>query len=147
MAPCCGRLSKGRSTHSTNARILPSGPDCEISPRHTLALSLGLHELATNATKYGALSNRVGEVDLRWDVSGGRLTLEWTERGGPPVGTPTSRGFGSRLLERLLGRDLGGEIRIDYHPQGLHCRITAEVGAMPLKVDTPDERDELDEAV
>jgi two-component sensor histidine kinase/PAS domain-containing protein len=129
------------------ARIRLDGPNCEISPRHTLALSLGLHELATNATKYGALSSSVGEVDLYWDVSGGRLSLDWTERGGPQVAPPATRGFGSRLLERLLGRDLGGEIRIDFRPEGLHCRITAEVGATPLIADSPGEGGQLDEAV
>jgi two-component sensor histidine kinase/PAS domain-containing protein len=128
-------------------RIRVNGPNCEISPRHTLALSLGLHELATNATKYGALSNGSGVVDLRWVIAGSQLMLDWTERGGPRVAPPATRGFGSRLLERLLGRDLGGEIRIDYRPDGLHCIISAAIAPTVSAVDASDEDEQFDQAV
>jgi two-component sensor histidine kinase len=73
--------------------------------------------------------------------------LDWTERGGPRVAPPATRGFGSRLLERLLGRDLGGEIRIDYRPDGLHCIISAAIAPTVSAVDASDEDEQFDQAV
>ncbi|HEY7005737.1 MAG TPA: MEDS domain-containing protein [Sphingomicrobium sp.] len=107
------------------AQIDVSGPSVEVSPRHALALSMALHELATNAAKYGALSVSGGHVDVRWTVENGLFRLDWRESGGPTVGEPAQKGFGSRLLERLLVRDLGGEIRLDYDPAGLKFSISA----------------------
>ena len=104
-----------------------SGPGVEVSPNHTLALSLGLHELATNAAKYGALSAPAGQVELRWSVEAGRLNLSWREKGGPPVKLPTRRGFGSRLLEDLLARDLGGGTKLEYAPEGVRCEFSVAV--------------------
>jgi two-component sensor histidine kinase len=101
-----------------------SGEALDISSRHTLALSLALHELATNATKYGALSSSEGRVRIEWTVEDGTVQLDWQEVGGPPVDIPVITGFGSRLLEQLV-RDLGGTIRRDYDPGGLRCRISA----------------------
>ena len=106
-------------------RIEVSGPDLEIPPRQALALSMALHELATNATKYGALSSREGRVRVDWCVENGSLRLDWQESGGPPVVPPTQKGFGSRLLERLLVRDLSGEISLDYQPAGLKFSIAS----------------------
>jgi two-component sensor histidine kinase len=108
------------------SQIDVAGPHVDISPRHALALSMAFHELATNAAKYGALSSAEGRVRLHWRVDDdNRLHLDWQELGGPPVVEPSSKGFGSRLLERLLVRDLGGEIRLDYDPAGLKFAITA----------------------
>lgn len=104
-----------------------SGPDLDVSPRQALALSMALHELATNATKYGALSCSEGRVRVEWRVEDERLTLEWQERGGPVVSPPSRKGFGSRLLERLLVRDLGGENSLVYDPAGLKFSITAQL--------------------
>jgi len=103
------------------------GSDAEVSPRHALALSMALHELATNATKYGALSCTRGRVRVAWHTEEGNLHLDWQESGGPAVVTPTQKGFGSRLLERLLISDLGGAIRLDYDPSGLKFSITAQL--------------------
>lgn len=102
-----------------------SGPDIEISSRQTLGMSMALHELATNATKYGALSCPGGRVSVRWTVDGNVLQLDWQERGGPKVSPPTRKGFGSRLLERLLVGELDGAINLDYWAAGVCCRITA----------------------
>lgn len=107
------------------AQVSTAGVPTEISSRHTLALSLALHELATNAAKYGALSRTEGRVSVEWRVEDGTLHLEWEEAGGPPVEKPTQTGFGSRLLELLLVHDLGGTIELDYAPAGLRCTITA----------------------
>jgi len=106
-------------------QIHVSGSDVQIPSRQTLALSMALHELATNAAKYGALSCPNGGVSVHWTLEDGKLQLEWQELGGPPVAPPTRKGFGTRLLERLLMGELGGDIKIDYAPTGLLCRITS----------------------
>jgi two-component sensor histidine kinase len=90
------------------------------------------HELATNAAKYGALSNdAAGKIDIAWQVEptpqGDRMRLRWQERCGPPVTPPGRKGFGSRLIEGGLARDLDGEVHLDYKPTGLVCRITMPV--------------------
>ncbi len=109
----------------TPAQVIFSGPAVEISAKHVLALSLAFHELATNATKYGALSCSEGRVVVGWDVQEGMLRLDWEETGGPPVVTPVRKGFGSRLLEELVIRDLGGRTKLNYEASGVRCSITA----------------------
>ncbi len=98
-------------------RILSSGPELHLCPRAALAIAMGLHELATNALKYGALSTDRGLVEVRWEISSAAtplLRLTWTERDGPPVVRPTHKGFGVRLIERTLAQDLGGTARISF---------------------------------
>ncbi len=110
-------------------RFQVSGPPLLLCPRAALALAMGLHELATNALKHGALSVASGRVGINWDILTGdvpSLRLSWTERGGPPVLPPTRRGFGIRLLERTLAQDLGGSARISFDtPEGITCQIQA----------------------
>ncbi len=108
----------------TPAQVQMSGIDVDVSPKHALSLSLALHELATNATKYGALSRPEGRVSVHWKMKDGNLELDWNESAGPPVHQPTRRGFGSRLLEELVVRDLGGKIELDYDASGVRCRMT-----------------------
>jgi len=109
------------------ARISWRGPSVRLSPKVALALSLALHELATNAAKYGALSNDAGSVSLEWRVRGAARSLElsWVERGGPPVSPPCRSGFGARLLERGLTAELGQAARLDFQETGVTCRIDA----------------------
>jgi PAS domain S-box-containing protein len=107
------------------AQVKLSGNTIDVSPRHALALSLGLHELATNATKYGALSCPEGRVSVQWDVREGMLQLDWQESGGPPVSPPNQQGFGTRLLEELVIRDLGGDMKLYYDASGVRCSIAA----------------------
>ena len=107
------------------AQMKMSGIALDVSPKHTLALSLALHELATNATKYGALSRPEGRVCVEWGAQDGLLRVYWEESGGPRVAPPLRKGFGSRLLEDLLVRDLGGATELNYHESGLRCSITA----------------------
>jgi two-component sensor histidine kinase len=102
-----------------------SGTAIDVPPKHALALSLALHELATNAIKYGALSRPEGHVTVRWGVQHGSLHLNWEESGGPPVAPPTQKGFGSRLLEQLIAHDLDGDTKLDFDVSGLRCSITA----------------------
>jgi PAS domain S-box-containing protein len=106
-------------------RFAISGPAVWLSPRAALALALALHELGTNAAKYGALSADGGGVVIGWTAEAGQLRLEWKERNGPPVAAPARRGFGSRLIEQGLGGDLGGEARIAFEPDGLRCTVEA----------------------
>jgi len=105
-----------------------AGPRVLLPPREALALAMALHELTTNAVKYGALSNDKGRVSLGWsrseDAAGApALTIRWRESEGPPVETPARRGFGSVLLERSLQEDLGGKVDLDFRPDGLTCSI------------------------
>ena len=89
---------------------------------------MALHELYTNAVKYGALSNDTGSVAFEWrksDGPGPRLTMVWREQGGPPVSPPTRRGFGSRMIERALAQDLKGEVTMEFRREGLVCTIDA----------------------
>jgi len=109
------------------AQVKMSGIGIDVSPRHALALSLALHELATNATKYGALSRPEGRVTVQWRVQEGMLHLGWEENGGPPVAPPTQKGFGSRLLEELVAGDLGGDTKLNYDVSGVRCNITARL--------------------
>jgi two-component sensor histidine kinase len=110
-------------------RIRLGGPRAALAPQQALAIAMALHELATNAVKYGALSVASGRVLVDWTVDDGRLRLNWAEQGGPPVSAPSGRGFGSRLLERGLARDLGGEVRIAFEPAGVRCEIRAPMAA------------------
>ena len=114
------------------SRILLSGPSIQLPPKEALSISMALHELLTNAMKYGALSNEAGRISLEWTRTDGappRLELIWRETGGPSVSAPTRRGFGSRLLERTLAYDLDGEVSIAFDPNGLVCSIAAPLTA------------------
>jgi two-component system, chemotaxis family, CheB/CheR fusion protein len=105
------------------------GPHMQIRPEAANALGLVLHELATNAAKYGALGTETGRVTIRWQGDGpGRVRIDWTEAGGPRVSPPVRRGFGTTLIESSLSHGLGGEIALDYRPEGLHA-----VMALPAK--------------
>jgi two-component sensor histidine kinase len=103
------------------------GPGVRLSPRMALDLAMALHELGTNAFKYGALSAASGAVDLTWCVdhhnTPPHLKLRWKEKDGPPVAPPIRRGFGTRLIERSLAQDLGGTARIEFAPTGVICTV------------------------
>jgi PAS domain S-box-containing protein len=108
------------------------GPSLRLPPRSALALTLVLHELSTNAAKYGALSVPSGGVAITWQIEhihSPRFSLRWQEKGGPPVSAPTKRGFGSRLIENALSTEAGSETRIVYHPAGLVCEIIVPLSA------------------
>jgi PAS domain S-box-containing protein len=111
-------------------RVRVDGPPVSVSPKLALSLSLALHELMTNAMKYGALSQDEGEVALTWRTAreGARLQIRWVETGGPPVTPPQRRGFGSRLIERALATDIGGPVTLVFAPEGVVCEIDAALG-------------------
>jgi PAS domain S-box-containing protein len=108
-------------------RIEVRGPHASLSASSSLALTMCLHELATNAAKYGALSVEEGRVTVSWILRGTLLALEWRENGGPPVSKPQRRGFGSQLIERSLASDLNGSAEIEFATSGVICRVTATV--------------------
>lgn len=120
-----------RAVEPFGDRFRTSGPSIRISPRVALALAIAVQELATNAIKYGALSNSDGSVTIAWGLdtssTGPCVHLQWTETDGPPVRPPTHRGFGSRLLERSLASELNGKVRIDFAPTGVTCSMFAPI--------------------
>jgi two-component sensor histidine kinase len=122
---------------SAPERLRMSGPSVPLSPRLAVVLSMVLHEIATNAAKYGALSNDTGKVALDWEVMAQagkpQLRLIWTETGGPHVTAPVQRGFGSRLIERSARDQLGGEATVDFLPRGVVCTVTCTLEDAPEK--------------
>jgi two-component sensor histidine kinase len=111
-------------------RVHFSGPDVRVAPRTALALSMAFQELATNAVKYGALSNHAGRVRITWTLTAepgtsSKLCVRWEESGGPPVEPPSRRGFGSRLLQRALAQDIDGQVTIDFASTGVVCTVEA----------------------
>jgi PAS domain S-box-containing protein len=109
----------------SGTRIAVEGPDVQLSPTAAVTLSIAVHELASNAAKFGSLSDPDGRVSVRWSVErteqGGTVTLEWRESGGPAVTPPKRRGFGARLIERGAMREFGGEAQLSFQPEGVVC--------------------------
>lgn len=116
--------------NAQDRRIAYGGPTVRLSPRAATALALALHELATNATKYGALSSLTGRVVVNWDIEDDHLALLWSESGGPRVTPPSRRGFGSRLIETALAGSTFGEVEIDYRPAGLVFSFRAPLSGL-----------------
>src|SRR5215813_4731956 len=112
---------------SGDERVRIDGPQVLLEPDMAQAVAVTLHELATNAAKYGALSTANGHIDLKWShEANGRLNLRWIETGGPTVESPTRRGFGRRVIEQMIAQ-LKGESRFDWYAEGLVCEITLRV--------------------
>jgi PAS domain S-box-containing protein len=111
-------------SEKNETRLRIDGPQVLLEPNAAQVIAMTLHELATNAVKYGALSVPSGQISLEWTHNAdGRLVLHWTETGGPAVQMPTHRGFGTRVLERMIGQ-LKGTTRFDWRGEGLVCEIT-----------------------
>ena len=107
-------------------RVRIDGPQVLLEPNAAQAVAVALHELATNAAKYGALSAPNGQIELKWShEADGRLILRWREMGGPAVKMPTHQGFGTRITERMIGQ-LKGKARFDWRAEGLVCEITLQ---------------------
>jgi two-component sensor histidine kinase len=110
-------------------RVVLEGPSVELPSEAAVPIGMAVHELTTNAAKYGALSIDTGRVAVRWtsenDPAGLRLKLRWTERGGPLVAPPKRQGFGSRLLHRVLATQLNAKVEMDFRPAGLQVSIDA----------------------
>jgi PAS domain S-box-containing protein len=108
---------------AVSGRLGITGDNIRLPPRVTLALSIALNELATNAVKYGAFSNETGSLQIVWSIvsssNGDRVILNWKEKGGPPVSPPSRKGFGSQVIERGLAQELEGSANLDFQPSGL----------------------------
>jgi two-component sensor histidine kinase len=119
----------------STGRLSLRGEDIRLEPRQALALGMAVHELATNAAKYGALSNEAGRIEVTWtrrqkpDGEEQWLHLSWTEHEGPPVRHPERRGFGSRLVDRSIRAELGGRVVADFDRSGL--RVVMELPLAP----------------
>jgi PAS domain S-box-containing protein len=119
LLPYCGE---------TEGRVRTDGPPVMLEPNTAQTVAISLHELATNAAKYGSLSAADGRVEIAWSrTADNRLSLRWIEFGGPPVMPPTHRGFGTRIMENIIAGQLRGEVHFDWRDQGLTCEI-----ALPL---------------
>ncbi len=120
-------LVQGATAHAAG-RIDARGPRLLVSPKSAVAVVMALHELTTNAVKYGALSVPSGRIAVEWDAHpGDRFLLTWRESGGPAVVAPERRGFGVRMIERALASDLGGIVHMDFAATGVVCTIDGPV--------------------
>lgn len=140
-APIEEVVSAALRPFSLAGRLNARGDPCELEPKAVLTLAMVLHELGTNACKYGALKGDSGTVDVRWSCEpegeATRLRLRWAEAGGPPVAPPTRRGFGSRLIERQIGREFNGKAELRFEPDGVVAEIEFVVRHAPFATVRP----------
>ena len=108
-------------------RISLSGPDVDLPAHFAVSYGMSIHELTTNALKYGALSALGGVLKVSWTLKGAYLTLKWEESNVPIAGPPTRVGFGTQLLRRLLPHQLGANVDMNFEPDGLKAEISAEI--------------------
>lgn len=128
LAELVGKIMSPHASPAKRDHFTARGPQVLLGERATNGLALVLHELATNAAKYGALKLEDGVVELEWRVENGVLTIEWAECGGPPMaGPPATTGFGTRLSQSTVVGQFGGDLRYDWRPEGLAVRITVPV--------------------
>jgi PAS domain S-box-containing protein len=137
------------------SRIVVRGPRLRLNAASAQAIGLALHELTTNAGKYGALSNDTGRLDVGWGTQGETFTMSWTERDGPPVSSPQRRGFGTIVMQEMAERSVDGRVELGYAPSGMTRRLTCpatkalEQGRYPTalpvltRVDIPRSADRL----
>lgn len=124
------------------AKVLINGPPVILAPDKAQAVALSLHELATNAAKYGALSSQSGRVSIAWRFEAGGLRLEWWETGGPSIQRPLNEGFGTKIINSSIRGQSHGGVTFDWLPEGLHCQFsipcnateTQEAGGVETKV-------------
>jgi two-component sensor histidine kinase len=122
-----GDLVRAQLAHFTDligSRIALEGSDLRLNPASAQAIGLALHELATNAGKYGALSTDKGRVEIGWGCGDDTFTMSWIERDGPPVSPPQRQGFGTVVIEAMTARSVGGTVGLDFPPSGATWRLT-----------------------
>jgi two-component system, chemotaxis family, CheB/CheR fusion protein len=130
---------------SADGRVAISGPPVPLGPERVQALALALHELATNAVKYGALKQEGGRLEVRWRLEpdgadGPRVVLDWKESGCVMPAEPPGRGYGRQLIERALGMTLGTRAELAFGGDGVTCRIATPLGPRPAKATPVDGR-------
>jgi two-component sensor histidine kinase/integral membrane sensor domain MASE1 len=134
------RMAVAAFDEPPGARFSIGGPRMRLKAQHALGLAMALHELGSNATKYGALSVEGGRVQVAWEEGPEReVRFIWEESEGPTVQPPIRKGFGTRLIQEGLARELGGRVRIDHLPEGLRCEISFQHDAPTAAFDPPDE--------
>ncbi|WP_417770494.1 MASE1 domain-containing protein [Stappia sp.] len=111
-------------------RVKLSGPPILVSPAAAQALGMAVHEMATNAAKYGSLSKEAGQVDISWAVEGDRFRMTWRESGGPPVKPPEETGFGTTVLQKMTASAMSGEVKLDYSPGGFVWELTCPMSSL-----------------
>ena len=110
------------------SRVDLSGPEILLAPNDAMSLGLAIHELATNAAKYGAFSREEGKTFVTWEwISPDRIELRWRETGGPPVVEPTQNGFGRDLIEKIVSHELGTDVQLEFKPEGVECTLHVPV--------------------
>ena len=114
--------------HDGGSNVHIAGPYIMLSPKMAVSLGMAVHELTTNAAKHGALSARSGSLKVTWQLAHNQVEMDWSESGGPQVGSPAHSGFGRTLLERTLASDLNGEVDVQFTGDGLRCRISFPLG-------------------
>ncbi len=122
-----GKLVRTQLAHFADligSRIAVQGRVLRLKPTGAQAIGLALHELATNAGKYGALSTEAGRVDIRWGTEGDTFMISWRERGGPPVSPPQRRGFGTVVMKEMAERSVDGKVELDHAPSGVTWTMT-----------------------
>jgi two-component sensor histidine kinase len=107
-----------------------SGSEVVLEPQSAQAIAMVLHELTTNAVKYGALSIPKGPLRVEWSNGGTDLIIRWSETNGPPVKPPLHQGFGTRVVNQVISAELEGKVRFDWHPDGLACEIAIPVAKL-----------------
>jgi two-component sensor histidine kinase len=136
-------------TAGDDTSVTVIGPPVMLKPQAALFLTLVVHELATNAAKYGALSGAGGRVEVAWTIAGDRpprLELTWAEQGGPKIDGLPSRGFGTELIERGIRFELQGEARLGVIDGGLHCRIVIPANPQHIAFGSPSDTSTREEA-
>ena len=122
--------------NASDVRLHLSGPDAILAPNIALSFGLAIHELVTNAAKYGSFSVPSGSVSVIWSIAndGKSVEVQWRESGGPTVVSPTHRGFGSDLVEKLMARELKSDVKIQFDPEGVRCvlKVPIQAGKLPV---------------
>lgn len=136
-SPLSALLHEETGAFAEPGQVVVGGGPVQLEPHAYISFALVIHELATNARKYGALSVPQGRVAVQWQVSAsGALEIDWRETGGPPVTVPSRRGFGTRVIREALEHHLGGHATLDFEPDGLHASLQARSGYVPGPVAT-----------
>jgi len=128
-------------------KIKTSGPDVLLQPASAQTLALALHELATNAAKYGALSSMSGQLQLGWQLSDAKLVFDWNETGGPATKLPSANGFGTRIILASIERQLRGHVAFDWRREGLRCVLSVPLCNTIETVELPESRGGFESAV
>lgn len=132
---CLAKSQMAPYTLEGENRVTFSGPHVVLTEKSAQGIGMALHELATNAVKYGALSNTTGTVQIEWNLDGEAdktFELTWRERGGPPVSTPTRKGFGEKVIRQMAATSVSGSVSLDYEPAGVRWRLAAPLRSIAV---------------